>query len=104
MASLIKHVNEFSGLWVLVSIVVAIVIFFVRIETNQQQLNASTHEIKQSSVDERLMLREISDQLKDKDRDHEQFARQQDQTVVVLDRLSRVMIKLELTIDGLNDK
>jgi len=100
----IKHVNNFSGIWTLISIIIAVVIFFVRIDTTLGKLDTKSNTITSGMSAQNTALIKISEQLKDKDRDHIEFAKQGEKSIVILDRLSRVMIKLELTLDSMNKK
>lgn len=104
MERIIESVNKFSSLLSFLTVIIAVILFFVRIDSGISNLQASMD--SHSTVVEKRgeMMQEIKESLTDKDRDHEEFNKQMQRLIDIQDKLVPTLVRLQITLDEINKK
>lgn len=101
---LLKSLNAYSGIGTFVGFLLAVVFFFLSIQTNLTALQQGYKENSLVQKEQVQLLRALSASLRDKSRDHAEFSRGlRDNSKVVID-IVRVLDRLVLTLDSIDKK
>ena len=94
----------FNSLWTPIGILVIILFSFWTMQQSITALDKKQKDTAQIITKQLELLREISQSLKDKDRDHKEFSESQKNITTFMIENVRVMDRLAFTLDSIDKK